>query len=57
MNPIQMMNKFIEFKNNYKGDPKEEVMNLVRTGQMSQQQLNQLQQMATQFQSFMNNMK
>ena len=47
------MQQFIEFKNNFHGDPKEEVMKLLQSGRLSQGQLNQLQQMASQFQQFM----
>lgn len=55
-NPLfnQMNNNiFAEFKNfcaSFKGDPKAEVERLLQTGQMSQEQFNQLQAMATQFQ-------
>lgn len=56
-NPMQMMQKFNEFKRMFNGDPKKEVERLVASGQMSQQQLNQLQIMAKSFQSMMNNMR
>ena len=57
MNPMQMIQQFNQFRANYTGDPKAEVEKLVATGRISQQQLNQLQTMATQFQAMMNNMK
>ncbi|MBP3647018.1 MAG: hypothetical protein J6K55_11425 [Clostridia bacterium] len=44
----QMMNAFQQFKANFKGDPQQEVQRLLNSGQMSQQQYNQLQQMAQQ---------
>lgn len=53
-NPMQMIQKFNEFRKNFNGDPKAEVQRLVASGQMSQQQLNQLQSMATAFQAMMN---
>ncbi len=56
-NPMQMIQQFNQFRNNYKGDPKQEVMRLVQSGQMSQAQLNQLQQMATQFMDVLNTFK
>lgn len=56
-NPMQMIQKFNEFRKNFNGDPKAEVQRLVASGQMSQQQLNQLQSMATAFQAMMNNMR
>lgn len=56
-NPMQvMMQKFNEFRNNFKGNPQEEVQKLLNSGQMSQQQYNQLQNMATQFQQMLGGM-
>ena len=52
-NFAQMMQQFQQFKENFKGDPKAEVEKLLQSGKLNQQQLNQLQQMAKQFQSFM----
>lgn len=49
----QMMQQFQQFRNNFQGDPKQEVEKLLQSGKMSQQQLNQLQAMAQQFRSFM----
>lgn len=52
-NFAQMVQQFNQFKANFKGDPKAEVEKLMQSGKLSQQQLNQLQQMAKQFQSLM----
>ena len=49
----QRMQQFQQFRNNFQGDPKQEVEKLLQSGKMSQQQLNQLQAMAQQFQSFL----
>lgn len=49
-----MIQKFNEFKNNFKGNPQEEVQKLLASGKISQAQLNQLQSMASQFQKMMN---
>ena len=49
----QMMQQFQQFKANFQGDPKAEVEKLLQSGKLNQQQLNQLQQMAKQFQSLM----
>lgn len=49
----QMMQQFQQFRNNFQGDPKQEVQKLLQSGKMSQQQLNQLQAMAQQFQGFL----
>jgi hypothetical protein len=48
-----MMQQFNQFKSNFNGDPKAEVEKLLQSGRLNQQQLNQLQQMAKQFQSLM----
>ena len=50
---FQMMRQFQQFKANFQGDPKAEVEKLLQSGKLSQAQLNQLQQMAKQFQSLM----
>lgn len=55
--PMQMIQQFMQFKQNFKGDPKEEVQKMLQSGQISQQQLNQVQQMAGQFQNLLKNMK
>lgn len=56
-NPMQqfqvMMQRFQQFKQTFQGDPKAEVEKLLQSGKMSQQQLNQLQQMAKLFQNLM----
>ncbi len=49
----QMLNQFQQFKQSFQGDPKAEVEKLLQSGKMSQQQLNQLQQMAKMFQNLM----
>lgn len=56
-NPIQMIQQFQQFKNNFKGDPEQEVKRLMQSGQMSQQQFNSLQQQASQFMNLMKNFK
>jgi hypothetical protein len=49
----QMLQQFQQFRQSFQGDPKAEVEKLLQSGKMSQQQLNQLQQMARMFQSMM----
>lgn len=44
-----MVQQFQEFKQSFHGDPKAEVEKLVQSGKITQQQLNQLQQVAGQF--------
>lgn len=48
-NMTNMMKSFNQFKNSFIGDPKQTVMNLLSSGQMSQTQFGQLQEMAKQF--------
>lgn len=44
-----LVQQFQQFKQSFQGDPKAEVEKLVQSGRISQQQLNQLQQVAGQF--------
>ena len=55
--PMQMIQQFMQFKQNFKGDPKAEVQKMLQSGRISQQQLNQVQQMAGQFQRMLKGMK
>lgn len=55
--PMQMIQQFMQFKQNFKGDPKAEVQKMLQSGRISQQQLNQVQQMAGQFQNLLKEMK
>lgn len=47
-NPMQMIQKFQEFKNQFQGNPQQMVQQLLASGKMSQAQYNQLVQMANQ---------
>lgn len=55
--PMQMIQQFMQFKQSFKGDPKAEVQKMLQSGRISQQQLNQVQQMAGQFQNMLKGMK
>lgn len=46
-----MLQKFMEFKNAFKGNAKEQVEDLLKSGKMSQEQFEQLKQMAEGFKS------
>lgn len=48
-----MIRQFQQFKANFKGDPEQEVRRLLQSGQMTQQQLDQLQQAATMLQGLL----
>lgn len=54
---MQIVQQFMQFKQNFKGDPKAEVEKMLQSGRISQQQLNQVQQMAGQFQHILKGMK
>lgn len=49
----RMMSAFQQFKTSFQGDPKQEVQRLLESGQMSQQQYNQLKQIAAQMSRMM----
>lgn len=55
-NPMAMMNEFVQrlnqFKNTFKGDPKQKIQEMLNSGQLSQDQFNQLQAMAKQVMQF-----
>ena len=50
--PFNMIQEFNQFRNNIQGDPRQQVQNLLNSGQMSQEQFNRLSAMAQQFQQF-----
>lgn len=56
-NPMQMLQAFNQFKNEFRGDPKAEVQRLLMSGQINQQQLNYLQNQANQFMQMLNGFK
>lgn len=53
-NMQNMMQRLNQFRQSFKGDPKEQVQQLLNSGQMTQDQYNQLSQMATQIQNMLN---
>lgn len=50
-NPMQMVNDFMQFAKEFQGNPQQEVMNMLNSGQMTQEQFNQLSQQAKQLQN------
>ena len=48
-----MIQQFMQFKNSFTGNPKQMVMNMLANGQISNPQLQQVMQLAKQFQSFL----
>ena len=53
-NMQNMITSLNQFRQNFQGDPKQQVQQLLNSGQMSQNQYNQLSQMATQIQNMLN---
>ena len=52
-NMQNMMKAFQQFRNTFQGNPQQIVQNMLNSGQLSQAQFNQAQQMAQQFQQMM----
>ena len=49
----QLVQQFRQFSNSFRGNPRAEVEKLLQSGQMSQQELTELQAMAQQFAQLM----
>lgn len=62
MNPLyqqmmpqnNVMQRFLQFKQQFQGNPQEQVQQLLNSGKISQAQYNQAVQMANQFRQMMN---
>lgn len=50
--PMNMIQDFMQFKQNFQGNPQQQVQNMLNSGQMTQDQFNKLNQMYQQFGSF-----
>jgi hypothetical protein len=48
-----MIEQFNQFKQNFKGDPKAQVQQMLSSGQITQEQFNRASQMANQMMRFM----
>ncbi|MBR6051137.1 MAG: hypothetical protein IKP68_08050 [Clostridia bacterium] len=48
-----MIQRFRQFAQGFRGNPQQQVQNLLNSGQMSQDQYNRLRQMAQQFQGML----
>ena len=54
MNPMSMvLQRFNQFKQNFHGDPRQQVQQLLNSGQVSQQQYNNAVQLAQQLQGLL----
>ena len=54
-NPLFMIQQFMQFRNNFRGDPRQQIQMMINSGQISQEQYNQAVQQAQQFQAMLNN--
>ena len=52
INP-QMIQQFMAFKNQFQGDPRAQIQQMLNSGQITQQQYNNAMQMAQQFQAML----
>lgn len=52
-NMANVINQFNQFQSTFQGDPRQQVQNLLNSGQMSQEQFNQLSSMAQAFQTLL----
>ena len=52
-NPADMITQFKNFQRNFTGDPKQVVMNMLQQGRINNAQLQQVMQMARNFQSML----
>ena len=49
-NMMNLMMQWNQFKSTFRGDPKQQVQQMLNSGQMSQEQFNKIAQMANQLQ-------
>ena len=50
MNNINMIQQFIQFRNSFKGDPRQQIQQMMNSGRITQDQYDQAVRMAQQFQ-------
>ena len=52
-NVLNLINQYKTFKQNFRGDPQKQVQDMLNSGQMTQEQLEQCEQIAKSFQGFL----
>ena len=52
-----VIQKFMQFKNSYNGDPKQQIQQMLNSGQLTQEQYNQAVEKANQLQMLLNGFK
>ena len=53
-NMLGMLQRFQQFKNTFKGDPRQQIQQMLNSGQISQEQYNNAVRMANEIQKFLN---
>lgn len=48
-----LINQYRQFRNTFNGDPQQKIQEMLNSGQITQEQVNQARSMATEFQKFM----
>ena len=51
-NVQNLMGQYQQFRQTFKGDPRQKIQEMLNSGQITQQQVNQARSMATQFQNY-----
>ena len=52
-NMMNLLQQFMQFRQNFNGDPKQQIQNLLNSGKVTQEQYNRAVQMAQQLQRIM----
>ena len=53
-NPNSLLQQFMQFKNSFRGDPKQQIQQMMNSGRVTQEQYDQAVRMAQQFQKLLN---
>jgi hypothetical protein len=56
-NAVNIIQQFMQFKNSFKGNPQEQIQQMLNSGKISQAQYNNAVKQAQQFQNMLNGMK
>ena len=56
-NAVNIIQQFLQFKNNFRGNPQEQVQQMLNSGKISQAQYDNAVKQAQQFQNMLNGMK
>ena len=52
-NAQNLVSQYQQFRNTFKGDPRQKIQEMLNSGQITQQQVNQAQNMASQFKNLL----